>query len=213
MHTKRTRVAVAAALAVTLLTSGCIGGLSSDGSLDAAAVGDYVEQRHAALDGYSADVTRTVAVGDETSTVSATVDVERGERQRVTYTDGPRAGETVARSTDAGPVFDAALGADGPATPARFGDLAEELVRANNVTLERVTVVDARRTAVLELTPRSNASAADLTRTVWVDLERNVPTRVETSWTTADGRSATVTVAYDDVTLVENESASAEVPA
>jgi outer membrane lipoprotein-sorting protein len=65
------------------------------------------------------------------------------------------------------------------------------------------------------LQPRENATGdvANLTRTVWVDLDRAIPLKVVTSWTTAAGQEATMTVAYDDVSLVENQSASAEVAA
>ncbi|MGB9963627.1 hypothetical protein [Halobacterium sp. CBA1126] len=205
------RVAAATALVVVSLTAGCIGGLSADGSVDAAAVGDAVEQRYAALDGYDATVTRTVEVGDSTTATSANVAV-RGDRREVTYESGPRAGETVAGSADGGPVFDAGTGAGSPATPAGYGALAETLVRTSNVSVERVTSHDGHRTAVVELDPRDDASgAANVSRTVWVDLDREIPLKVVTSWTTADGEPASVTVNYEDVSLVENGSASAEV--
>jgi outer membrane lipoprotein-sorting protein len=202
----RQRGALLAALVVASLTAGCIGGLSADGSVDAAAVGDQVEQRYAALNGYEATVTRTVEVGDRTTTASADVAVDVGDGRRVAYTAGPRAGETVATRADAGPVFDAGVAAGSPATPASYGALAETLVRASDVSVERVTDLDGHRSAVVELSPASNATAAaNVTRTVWVDLDRRVPLKVTTSWTTGDGRSAEVTVEYDDVALYEGE--------
>lgn len=212
MFTTPKRAAVASALVVTALTAGCIGGLSAGGSVDAAVVEERVEQRYAALDGYTASVTRTVEVGDRTSVSSASVTV-RDDRRTVAYTEGPRAGETVDGAASDGPVFDAGLGA-AASTPADFGAVADALVNANNVTLDRVTTHDGHRTAVIELTPTGNGSAADTTRTVWVDLDRRVPLRVATSWTTADGERATVTVDYDDVTLYEDtESGDGEVAA
>lgn len=214
MFTTQKRAAVASALVVTALTAGCIGGLSADGSVDAAVVEERVEQRYAALDGYSASVTRTVEVGDRSSESSATVTVGSDDRRTVTYTAGPRAGETVVRSADDGPVFDAALAGSAPSTPAGFGALAASLVSASNVSVDRVTNHDGHRTAVVELTPSVDGSAADRTHTVWVDLDRRVPLQVVTSWTTASGEQATVTVEYDDVTLYEDtESGSAEVVA
>lgn len=216
MHATRMRAAAVAALVVVSLTAGCIGGLSADGSVDAAAVGDTVEQRYAALNGYDATVTRTVEVGDSTATTSANVTV-RGEQREITYRAGPRAGETVTTTTDSGPVFDAATGADSPATPAAYGELAASMVRTSDVTVERVRSYDGHRTAVVELEPHENATgdATNVSRTVWVDLDREIPLKFVTSWTTADGESASVTVTYDDVTLYENgnESASAEVSA
>ncbi|MCD2202263.1 hypothetical protein [Halobacterium sp. KA-6] len=208
------RVAAATALVVVSLTAGCIGGLSADGSVDASAVGDAVEQRYAALNGYDATVTRTVEVGDSTTTARANVTV-RGDRREVTYTAGPRAGETIAGTTDGGPVFDAGTSAGSPATAAGYGALAEALVRTSDVSVERVTTYDGHRAAVVELDPQENATddGANATRTVWVDLDREIPLKVVTSWTTADGQSASVTVTYDDVTLVRNESANAEVAA
>ena len=203
-----------AALVVTALTAGCIGGLPVGSSVDTAVVEEQVEQRYAALDGYTASVTRTVEVGEATSESRARVTVERDGRRTVAYTAGPRAGETAVESADAGPVFDAGLGASTPATPAAFGALAESLFEANNVTVERVTTTDGRRTAVLELTPRDGGPRANLTRTVWVDLDRHIPLRVVTSWTTVDGERAWVTVEYDDVTLYEpNNSGDSEVTA
>lgn len=215
MTATRTRVAVTAALAVLTLTAGCIGGLSADGSVDAAAVGNMVEQRYAALDGYEATVTRTVAVGGTTtSEASASVSVS-GERRAVEYTAGPRAGQTVEASADE-PVFGAAAGSDAPATAAGYGALAEALVRTSNVSVERVTRHDGHRTAVVELQPRENATSPGVTavtRTVWVDVERAIPLKVVTSWTTPDGERATMTVNYDDVTLAQNGSVDAEVAA
>ncbi|MFC3478697.1 hypothetical protein [Halobacterium litoreum] len=214
MFTTRNRgAAVAAALVVVSLTAGCIGGLNG-GAVDADAVGDRVEQRYAALDGYSATVTRTVEVGDRTTVQRAQVAVDRGDARRVTYRSGPRAGETAVGPADAGPVFDAGVTGGQPATAAGYGALAEALVRTSDVSVERVTTYDGHRTAVVTFTPTANDSARDVTRTVWVDLDRRVPLRVTTSWTTADGREVDVTVAYDDVTLFDSErAASAEVAA
>lgn len=209
MYTTRLRVAAVSALLVTSLTAGCIGGLPVGGSLDADAVGEQVEQRYDSLDGYSATVTRTIEVGDGTDVARARVTV-RGDRRDVTYTAGPRAGETVTGPADDRPVFGAALGVDGPATASGYGALAAALVASANVTVDRVTTVDGRRTAVVELEP-TDAAASDLTRTVWVDLDRRIPTTVVTSWTTTSGDTVTVTVEYDDVTLYENgDAATAE---
>jgi len=116
-----------AALVVTALTAGCIGGLPVGSSVDTAVVEEQVEQRYAALDGYTASVTRTVEVGEATSESRARVTVERDGRRTVAYTAGPRAGETAVESADAGPVFDAGLGASTPATPAAFGALGVAL--------------------------------------------------------------------------------------
>ncbi|GAA0266582.1 hypothetical protein [Halobacterium noricense] len=214
MQATRMRVAAATALVVVSLTAGCIGGLSADGSVDANAVGDAVEQRYAALNGYDATVTRTVEVGDSTTAARANVTV-RGDRREVTYSAGPRAGETMAGTTDSGPVLGTGVATDTPATPAGYGALAESLVRTSDVSVERVTTYDGHRTAVVELDPQENATGdgTNVSRTVWVDLDREIPLQVVTSWTTDDGQSASVTVTYDDVTLVRNESANAEVAA
>jgi outer membrane lipoprotein-sorting protein len=213
----RHRVAGATALVVLSLLAGCSGSLPVGSTPDAATVGDEVEQRYAALEGYSATVTRTVEVGDNQTTTSAEVTVDTGDRRRVAYTAGPRAGTTVRTAADAGPVFDTGAGVGTTGTPAVYGALAETLVAASDVTLDRVTTRDGRRTAVLTFEPASNASAAapaDLTRTVWVDLERRIPLQVETTWTTAAGQQASVSVTYDDVTLFDSEAAArAEVAA
>jgi outer membrane lipoprotein-sorting protein len=208
MHTTRKRAVAVAALALTSLTAGCIGGLSTGSALDADAVGERVEQRYAALDGYSATVTRTTSVGDARTETTAELTV-RGDRREVTYTAGPRAGETVTSSADAGPVF--AAGVSSPGSASTYGAVAESLVASSNVTVDRLTTTRGHRTAVVEF---AAANASGVTRTVWVDLDRRVPLKVVTEWTTADGTNATVTVTFDDVTLAENDSsASAEVAA
>jgi outer membrane lipoprotein-sorting protein len=198
------------ALVVLSLLAGC-GALPSGSSLDAATVGDEVEQRYAALEGYSATVTRTVEVGDEQRTRAADVTVDVGDQRRVAYTEGPRAGTTVTTAADDGPVFDAGAGVGTTGTSAVYGALAERLVAASDVTVERVTELSDRRVAVLTFEPADDdtaASRADLTRTVVVDLERRVPLRVETTWTTDAGEQASVTVTYDHITVFDSESAA-----
>lgn len=210
LHTRQ-RVAGATALVVLSLLAGCVGSLPAGSGLDAAAVGDEVEQRYAALEGYSATVTRTVEVGDRRTTTSAVVSVDTGDERRVAYTAGPRAGTTVTTPADAGPVFDAGAGVGTTGTPAVYGALAERLVAASDVTLDRVTTRDGHRTAVLTFEPAANDTAAAgsaLTRTVWVDLERRVPLEVTTTWTNAAGQAVSVTVTYDDVTLFDSEAAA-----
>lgn len=210
MYTTRMRVAVAAALVALTLTAGCIGGLSTDSSVNAAAVGDAVEQRYAALDGYDATVSRTVEVGDATTETRADVTVH-GDQRDVMYTAGPNAGETVTSAADSGPVFTTGPSNTGAVAPASYGTLAETLVRTSNVSVDRVTSYGGHQTAVVELTPAADATAtgtANVTRTVWVDLNRKIPLKVVTSWTTADGQPATVTVSYDDVDLHENNASN-----
>lgn len=208
------RVAAATALVVLTLTAGCIGGLSTDGSVDAAAVGDAVEQRYVALNGYDATVTRTVEVGDSTTTARANVTV-RGDHQKITYTAGPNAGETVTNAADSSPVFTAGQRSTGTIAPASYGALAETLVRTSNVSVDRVTNYGGHQTAIVELTPTANTTTTNttnVTRTVWVDLNREIPLKIVTSWTTTDGQPVSVTVTYDDVTLHEtNASDNTEV--
>lgn len=169
-----------------------------------------MEQRYAALEGYEATVSRTVEVGDESVESTAEVRVKRGETRTVTYTAGPRAGETIVESADNGPVFDASLGADSAGTAADFGSLAASLVDAADVSVDRVTTHDGHRAAVLKLTPSDAEETTETTRTVWVDLDRRIPLRVVTAWTTEDGEDATMTVEYDDVTLTGRERSDEE---
>ena len=210
------RVAVAIALVALTLTAGCIGGLSTDSSVDADAVGDAVEQRYAALDGYDATVTRTAEVGDSTMTARAAITV-RGDQREVTYTAGPNAGETVTSTADSGPVFDTGPSRTGAVAPASYGALAETLVRTSNVSVDDVTNYEGHQTAVVALDATANGTstgAMNVSRTVWVDLDREIPLKVVTSWTTDDGQSASVTITYDDVTLHKNNASNtAEVAA
>lgn len=191
------------------LLAGCTA--SSGGTLaDAERVSDEVQTRYDALDGYSATVTQTVTTRTGTSTVQARVTANTSSWARIEYLNGPRAGtvRTVDLSADGtAPTFSAGLQ---PATDGRvhsYGALAETLVRTNNVTVEGTETLDGHRTVVVSFVPeQKSAAGVSVERRVWVDVDRRVPLRVETTWTGADGQTATETVRYTDVNLYENGS-------
>jgi outer membrane lipoprotein-sorting protein len=239
-HTRQKALAVG--LACLALLAGCT---TVPGSTltDADAVGDRVETRYDAIDRYEATVTKTVQTNRGTSSVRARVTVETDDFARVEYRTGPRAGTVTttdlsSASATAATVSTGVRAATDGGVPT-YGALAAELVRSNDVTVERTTILDGRRTAVVSLVPADGANAtrhgadgtgaADVTETsdgtnesatsverrVWVDTERLIPLRVETTWTGANGEAVTETVTYSDVTLVEdgeNHSAAGTEP-
>ncbi|GAD52594.1 hypothetical protein MBEHAL_1354 [Halarchaeum acidiphilum MH1-52-1] len=202
---RRRRCALCLGLVGVLLLAGC-STLSSTGISDADAVGEQVQHRYDAIDRYSATVTKTVETPNGETSVSARLSADTDGAATVTYESGPRAGTTRTYASAArSPVL--ATGPDGaPARGATYGALAASLVRTNDVSIDGTTVLDGHRSVVVSLVPDGdgNASAADgLERRVWVDVERRIPLRVETTWTTATGANVTETVRYANVTLDE----------
>lgn len=192
------------------LLAGCTA--SSGGTLaDAERVSEEVQTRYDALDGYTATVTQTVTSPAGTSTVQARVTANTSSWARIEYLNGPQAGtvRTVDLTADGtAPTFSAGLQSSTDSGVQSYGALAEALVRTNNVTVEGTETLDGHRTAVVSLVPeRTGAAAVSVEQRVWVDVERRVPLRVETTWTGADGQTTTETVRYTDVTLYENGSA------
>lgn len=195
-----------------LLLAGC-STLPTGGLSDADAVGEHVQQRYDRIDSYTATVTKTVETPTSSASVRARLDVETDERMRLTYESGARAGTTetvdLSASDAARPVLSTGLQRAGDGQRASYGALAETLVRTSNVTLERTTVLDGHRTAVVSLDRASDANAStSVERRVWIDTERRLPLKVETTWTGADGATTTETVRYANVTVHEHDATS-----
>lgn len=212
-RSKTTRRRALVGLVGVLLLAGCIG-LPTGGISDADSVGESVQNRYDAIESYSATVTRTVETSSGAATASARLAVDTDDRMRVAYETGPRAGtvETIDLSADnnAGPVLSTSLGRANDGRAVSYGALAATLVRTNDVTLERTTVVDGRHTAVVSLVPHdAENGSASIERRLWIDTERRIPVRIETTWTDDAGESVTETVRYTNVTIVEANESSA----
>ncbi|GGN10000.1 LolA family protein [Halarchaeum nitratireducens] len=205
MPRRTKRCALTIGLVGALLLAGC--STLPSGGLNADAVGEQVQHRYDAIEGYSATVTKTVEANDETSTVRAHVSADVDGATTVTYRSGPDAGTTVRYETPTrAPVLSAGR-RDAATRDATYGALAASLVRTSNVSVDGTTVLDGHRTAIVSLSP-ANASVNDTERRVWVDTDRRIPLRVETTWTTASGTTVTETVRYENVTLSETDSAN-----
>lgn len=208
------RRVVAVLLAGALLSTGCVG-LPNGGVSDAESVGDAVHQRYESIDRYSATVTKTVETSTGTSHVRATIMVDTGEEMRIAYQTGPRAG-TVERldisSTSATkPLLSTGLKqVSGGSTS--YGALAAELVRTSNVSRDRMTTLNGRRTAIVSLVPQdTNNRSERVKRRIWIDTERLIPQRIQTRMTTVSGETITETVHYSNVTIHESSRSSSQV--
>ncbi|WP_156105793.1 outer membrane lipoprotein-sorting protein [Halobellus rufus] len=188
-----------------LLLAGCI--VPTGGNLDPDSVSENVQDRYDRIDSYETTVTKTVETPTETASVRARVAVEPGEKMQITYRNGAQAGavETIDLSAESSgqPTLSTGLERARNGQHASYGALAGTLVETNNVTVERRTTIDGQRVAVISLVPDADATAASVERTLWIDTERQLPLRVETTWTDADGRVVTETIEYANTTVDE----------
>jgi outer membrane lipoprotein-sorting protein len=206
------RLALSAGFACLVLLAGCTA-VPSGSVSDADSVGEHVQARYDSIDRYEATVTKTVRGPSQSSSVRATLTVDTDDAAQIEYHTGPRAGTTTTVDTSgpsAAPSLSAGVRTATDGRVPSYGALASELVRTSNVTVERTTVLDGHRTAVVSFAPErtenDSASAADVERRVWVDTDRRIPLRIETTWMTDDGKTVTETVRYANVTLTEHGS-------
>lgn len=191
------------------LLGGCTA-LSGGQLTDGDAVSDGVQNRYDALDGYTATVTQTVATERTRTSVTAQVTANTSSWAHVQYLSGPRGGTSQKldlSGTDTVPTFSTGLQQAGAGAVPSYGALAERLVRTNDLSIDGVETLDGHRTAVISLVPESSsAERVSVERRIWVDVDRQIPLRIETTWTHPDGRTVTEIVRYTDVTLYENQS-------
>jgi len=206
MVSKRQSLFQAVGIGLVVLLAGCLA-VPSGSVSDADSVGEQVQLRYDAIDRYEATVTKTVDAGDRTSSVHATVTVDKSEFTRIAYHSGPHAGtvrKTSASSTaTVDPILSTSLGPSSERQLPSYGALAAELVRTNNVTVEQTAVLGERRTVVVSVVPDSTETDDRVERRLWIDSERLIPLRIETTWTRSDGQTVTETVRYSNVTLGE----------
>jgi len=210
------RRAISLGFACLLLLAGCTA--VQDGSItDPDAVGEHVQTRYDSIERYEATVTKTVSNAAQTSTVRADLTVETDDYTRIEYQTGPRAG-TVTTIDTSGPASNRPTLSTGARTAMdgqipSYGALASELVRTNNVTIDGTTVLDGRQTAIVSFVPENatdgQPAAVTVERRIWVDTERQIPLKIETTWSTADGESVTETVRYTNVSVTERSQTGA----
>ena len=209
MVSKRRYLFHALGIGLVVLLAGCIA-VPSGSVSNADSVGEQVQSRYDAIDRYEATVTKTVDTGDHTSSVHATVTVVKSEFTRIAYHSGPRAG-TVRKTSESSastvdPILSTSIQPPGERQLPSYGALAAELVRTNNVTVEQTAVLGDRRTVVVSVVPDSTETTGTddrVERRLWIDSERLIPLRIETTWTQSNGQTVTETVRYSNVTLGE----------
>jgi len=213
MVSKRRSLFQALAIGLVVFLAGCIA-VPSGSISNADSVGEQVQSRYDAIDRYEATVTKTVETGARTSSVDATVTVVKSEFTRVAYHSGPHAGTVRNTSTsgpsNVGPMLSTSIQPPSERQLPSYGALAAELVRTNNVTVERTTDLGERRAVVVSVVPDSTETTSPddrVERRLWIDSERLIPLRIETTWTQSDGQTVTETVRYSNVTLGEQGTA------
>ncbi|MFB6179630.1 MAG: outer membrane lipoprotein carrier protein LolA [Halorientalis sp.] len=191
-------------LVVLSVTAGCLAptGSKIDNSQ---AVGKHVENRYESLDGFQATMIRTVERGGTRNTTRATVAFDKGRYLRIGYETGPHAGSaTVVEDPSAAKVLGAGEAAPGRGDSAQvYGAVAASIVRQNDVVYQGLSRVEGHRVAVYSLRPQTNRSETGahlLERRVSVDLARQVPIRLRSTWA-VDGQNVTETIRFTNIKL------------
>lgn len=201
------RRALLGVVGLVFVTAGCLGAPGTEVD-DPNAVADQVESRYETLDGFEATMLQRVAVGNETRTTRATVAFDKGDSLTIAYHTGPNAGEVTVIENPSTKLFAGDRAETDAEASARFGTVAADLVRDNEVVFEGTERVDGHPAAVFSITPPEDAAQTQPERQVWVDAERVVPLRIESSWT-EDGQQVNETIRFRNVSL----GAPAEAPA
>lgn len=203
------RIALSVAIVVALLLAGCSAVPSGEVSASPAQIGEQVQSRYDSIDWYTATVERTVSTPDGERTASANVVVKTGEWMQVTYHRGPRAGTTTSVSLSDRTAPQALYtmqqaGAD-RSHPPSLGAMATTVTRMHNVTLDRTTVVDGHVVAVLSIDPHNASVDETHSQQLWVDTQRQIPVRYESTWTDENGQKTTETIRLSNVTIHESQ--------
>lgn len=193
--------------------AGCTASVGSSVE-DPRTIAEHVQAQYDEIEQYETMVVRTVETGAATTTTRATVTVDTGTQARVEYHTGPNAGHTTVIDDPGAATLRAAssrAAVDG--TPASFGALAADLVRANNVTYRGQATVHGREAAVLSVRPANGtdtgsagAAGEDSDRPqlteqrIWIDLDRAVPLRVRTTYAGGSGE-VIETVRFTDISV------------
>ncbi|WP_424017253.1 LolA family protein [Halorientalis pallida] len=194
----RHRRALLGVVGLVFVTAGCLGAPGTEVD-DPSAVADQVESRYERLDGFQATMIQRVTVENDTETARATVTFDKGDSLRIAYETGPKAGEVAVIENPSAKLFAGDAETDAEAS-ARFGTVAADLVRENEVVFEGTERLDGRTTAVFSITPPEDAATTQPERRVWVDAKQVVPRRIESTWTD-DGQRVNETIRFENVSL------------
>lgn len=176
------------------------------------AIGTQVQHRYDAIDQYSAAVERTLSTPTGQFTRRADIFVKTGDWMVIQYRDGPAAG-TVSRvdlsGTSAPQAIVKMTGRMAPnRQPPSLGSLTATLVATHNLSVQRTTMLDGHLTAVVHLEPRASNQSTQQSQYLWIDLDRQIPLKYESTWTTASGQTARETIRLSNVSIRANTTHS-----
>ncbi|MFC7133678.1 MULTISPECIES: LolA family protein [Salinibaculum] len=193
------RRALLGVVGLVFVTAGCLGAPGTEVD-DPSVVADQVESRYEQLDGFQATMTQRVQVGSETRTARATVAFDKGNALVVEPQTGPNAGEVTIIENPSAKLFAGQRTATAFEAEALYGTVAADLVRENEVVFERRDRVGGRLAVVFVITPPDSAAETRPERRVWIDAERAVPLRIESTWT-EDGQRVAETIQFENISL------------
>lgn len=203
------QVALTLTVLVLLLGAGC-SAVPQENLSTPAQLGEHVQSRYDSLEYYSATVERSVETPAERATLRAQIAVRTGEWMQIHYLNGPQAGTTehVSLEDRSAPQTMYSLQATPGSRmhPPALGTMATAITRTHNLTLERTTVLDGHLTAVVAIDPIAANASTNRTQHLWVDTQRGIPLKYQSTWTTADGRQVTETIHLSNVTLHEKST-------
>jgi outer membrane lipoprotein-sorting protein len=186
--------------------AGCLGAPGTEVN-DSSAVANQVESRYERLEGFQSTMVRQVEVENKTRTSRASVTFDKGDSLRVAYHTGPNAGEVTTVENSSAKLFTGERTDSESEASALYGTIAADLVREEEVVFEGRDRYDGRPVAIFSITPPKNASENRSERRVWVDVDRMVPLRIESTWT-EDGTHVHETLRFENVSLEAPEQRS-----
>lgn len=207
------RTAVAAALALAVVLSGCAAVPLASDDVTAKQIGERAQQKYESIENYRGTVTSSIRSESRNVTTKARVWVELGSNRMryeyvapeaqagsVTVSNGSvmwsyNASENAVRRTDIS-------GLSTGTTAVNYTRLFENVFENYEVSHEGSATVDGREAYVVELTPKENASVSGIVseRTLWIDEERWFPVKTETKMS-LDNETTVVTSEYTNLSF------------
>lgn len=200
------QVGLVGLVGLLFVTAGCLAPTGTEIE-NSRAVAEQVESRYETLDGFQATMVQTVESANQTDVTRASVVFEKGAYLKIAYKTGPRAG-TVTVIDDPSPsrlIGRADTGSSERGDAEIVGAIAASLVHRNDVVYEGSTTLDQHRVAIFSLTPPADTNTtADHSRLsarrVWIDTDRGVPLKIQSTWSTA-GENVTKTIRLQNVSV------------
>lgn len=205
MVPRRARILITTAFLILGMTAGCMSGTPTTDEVNAKTLDNVAENRYNTVDGYTATVSRTVTIGENTTTARATV-TTHGAQQQIRYLRGQNAGTTTTQSVDR-PIFTTTPPTTITPIPASYTALTDTLSGTHTINVEKLIRYHGAQTAVVTFTPTTETPTANATvvsRTVWINIPQKLPVKIIESWTTPSGQPVTVETTFADVHIQTN---------